>query len=76
MVLRSVVEKMLYKDQTIHIGSCIDVMKSMEKNSIQTAVTSPPYNIQKKYGEYKDDINFSDWKELMDQTFKGVNKVI
>jgi len=67
---------MIYKNQTIHIGSCIDVMKSIKKNTIQTVVTSPPYNINKKYGAYNDDIDFQEWKELIDKAFKGVNKVL
>ena len=41
---------MKFKQQEILIGNCIDVMhQKIKKKSIQTVVTSPPYNIGKSY---------------------------
>ncbi len=64
------------KNQTIYIGDCINLMKNLKAKSIQTAVTSPPYNINKNYGKYNDDINFDDWKELINNTFSGIKRVL
>ena len=41
--------------EIIH-GSCLDVMKNFDNGTIQTIITSPPYNLEKKY-EKKQDIN-------------------
>ncbi len=67
---------MLYKDHTIYIGNCVDILKKIKKNSVQTVVTSPPYNIKKNYGSYNDNINFSEWEGLIDDVFKGVKRVL
>ena len=68
---------MKFKDQEIFIGNCIDVIRQkIDTESIQTVITSPPYNINKKYGAYSDDIDFNDWKDLMHQTFKAVDLVL
>tara|TARA_B100001123_G_scaffold448680_1_gene610851 strand:- start:207 stop:995 length:789 start_codon:yes stop_codon:yes gene_type:complete len=68
---------MKFKDQEILIGNCIDVMRQkIDTESIQTVVTSPPYNINKKYGAYSDDVDFKDWKDLMNETFKAVDLVL
>lgn len=36
-------------DIIIYPGSCLDLMKQIPDNSIQLIITSPPYNIGKKY---------------------------
>lgn len=35
---------------------CIDWMNSQEEQSIDTIITSPPYNLDIKYGKYQDDL--------------------
>jgi adenine-specific DNA-methyltransferase len=68
---------MKYKKHEIYIGNCIDVMdKKILDNSIQTAITSPPYNIDKKYGQYNDNIEFEAWSDLIDGTFKQLSRVL
>lgn len=49
---------------------------SIKKKSIQSVITSPPYNINKKYGYYKDDIDFGDWESLIDGCFKEVKNIL
>jgi site-specific DNA-methyltransferase (adenine-specific) len=39
----------------IYNENCVDFMKKLSSNSVDVIVTSPPYNINKKYGLYKDD---------------------
>jgi site-specific DNA-methyltransferase (adenine-specific) len=35
---------------------CIDWMNSQEEKSIPCIITSPPYNLDIKYGKYQDDL--------------------
>ncbi len=44
-------------------GDCLEVMKDWPDNCVDLVVTSPPYNIGKDYGEYRDD---RPWPEFMD----------
>jgi adenine-specific DNA-methyltransferase len=68
---------MKYKNHQIFIGNCLDVMEQkILDQSIQTIVTSPPYNINKKYGKYNDNIAFEAWTDLIDGTFKHANRVL
>ena len=68
---------MKFKEQEIFIGDCVDVMhQKIEKKSVQTVITSPPYNIKKKYGAYSDNLDFQEWKDLIDKTFKAVKNVL
>jgi adenine-specific DNA-methyltransferase len=67
---------MKIKNHKIYIGDCNEVMKTIQTKSIQTIVTSPPYNLKKNYGAYKDDIDFNAWKNLIDQTFKNAKKIL
>ena len=67
---------MKFKNHKIYIGDCCNVMKKIPKNSIQTIVTSPPYNIKKKYGKYKDNIEFDEWKKLIEKTFHNAKRIL
>ena len=60
----------------LYTGDCTKVMKKIPNSSVQSVVTSPPYNINKKYGDYVDNINFEDWKELINNTFIEVKNVL
>ena len=35
------------------IGDCVEALRTMAPNSVNTIVTSPPYNLNKKYGVTK-----------------------
>jgi adenine-specific DNA-methyltransferase len=62
--------------QKILTGNCLEQMNLLDDESISLAVTSPPYNIKKNYGHYKDKVSFDDWKILIDGVFKEVNRVL
>ena len=64
----------MFKNQKILIGDCREKLKEIKKESISLAVTSPPYNIEKKYGKYKDKVSLEKWKELIREVFLLVNK--
>lgn len=55
------------KDCFYTIAECVETMKSMPKNSVNTIVTSPPYNLDKKYGKYNDNRSFAEWEELIEK---------
>lgn len=57
-------------------GDCRQLIKKLDSESIHTAVTSPPYNIGKKYGLYLDDVALEEWKNLIDETTKEVSRVL
>jgi site-specific DNA-methyltransferase (adenine-specific) len=40
----------------LHLQDCIDWMNSQPENSIPCIITSPPYNLDIKYGTYQDDL--------------------
>ncbi|MCB0078736.1 MAG: hypothetical protein KDD73_15095, partial [Anaerolineales bacterium] len=39
---------------TIYLGDCLDLMSDMPEQSVQLAITSPPYNIGKAYEDVMD----------------------
>jgi len=57
-------------------GDCRQLIKKLDSESIHLAVTSPPYNIGKKYGIYSDDVALEEWKKLIDETTKEVSRVL
>jgi site-specific DNA-methyltransferase (adenine-specific) len=40
----------------LHLQDCIDWMNAQPENSIPCIITSPPYNLNIKYGTYQDDL--------------------
>jgi adenine-specific DNA-methyltransferase len=63
-------------DSYYTIGDCINTMKSMPEKSVNTIVTSPPYNLDKKYGKYDDNKPFEEWESLIDETAKNAFKIL
>lgn len=58
------------------IGDCIQVMDSMNSNTVNTIITSPPYNLDKKYGKYDDNRPMEEWEELIRQTAISAQRVL
>lgn len=52
---------------SIHQGDCLDLLKSIPNDSVDMAFADPPFNLKKKYGAYKDDLNVSAYIEWCDQ---------
>jgi DNA modification methylase len=52
-------------DVTLYLGDCMDVMKGMEDNSVDTVITDPPWNVGKDYGIYKDNLSYEKYTELI-----------
>jgi len=45
------------KDYKLIVNDCIDWMSNQKQNSIDCIITSPPYNLNIKYGDYNDSIS-------------------
>lgn len=58
------------------IGDCRELLKTVPSKSVRLVVTSPPYNIGKPYGKYKDKISLIDWEELIDDVTKEVCRIL
>jgi adenine-specific DNA-methyltransferase len=58
------------------IGECVETMNNMPANSVNTIVTSPPYNLDKKYGKYDDNKPFEEWEKLIEDTAKSAFHIL
>lgn len=67
----------LIENNSILCVDCIEGMSKLDDNSVELAVTSPPYNINKDYGDYKDNmqwIDFMFWNEKVLKEMVRVSK--
>lgn len=62
--------------QIVKFGSCIDVLESIKYESIALVVTSPPYNLNKPYGKYKDKVGIEQWCNLISEATKKIYKIL
>lgn len=65
-------------DDNLHIefGDCRVLLKNVETSSITTIITSPPYNIGKKYGKYQDNIDLDEWLQLIEDVSEEAFRVL
>lgn len=57
-------------------GDCRELIKDIPDKSVKMVVTSPPYNIAKNYGKYKDDVGIEEWKMLISEVTKEIHRVL
>jgi adenine-specific DNA-methyltransferase len=57
-------------------GDSRDLIKNIKDESINLVVTSPPYNIGKNYGKYKDKVSLEEWKNLISDITEQVARVL
>ena len=58
------------------IGDCRELFKTVPDGSVRLVVTSPPYNIGKPYGTYKDKIALNDWQELISDVTRKARRIL
>lgn len=58
------------------IGDCRELLKEIPDESVRLVVTSPPYNIGKPYGHYKDKIPLDKWQELISDVTREVYRIL
>ena len=66
---------MLNLNKTHHID-CLEGMKLLEPGSIDVIITSPPYNIGKKYGDHHDSMPPGDYLTWMHDVAKECHRVL
>jgi len=57
-------------------GDCIELMQKLPENSIDLIITSPPYNVDKKYSNYNDSRLLSDYHRWLRRASKEMYRVI
>lgn len=60
----------------IHVMDCLEGMKHIEEKSIDVIVTSPPYNIGKKYNGYDDERPRSEYLDWMEAVAKESTRIL
>lgn len=58
------------------LGDAIDELKKIESNSIDLIVTDPPYNLNKDYGETKDNLFHEEYIEFSRAWLKEAHRVL
>lgn len=64
------------KDCFYTIADCVETLNKMSRKSVNTIITSPPYNLDKKYGKYKDNGSFEEWENLIDKVSQAAFDVL
>jgi len=62
--------------QELILGDCLEVLKTFEPNSIDTIITSPPYNLGIKYNTYNDKIESEKYLTLIENVFTECKRVL
>jgi len=55
---------------------CIEGMNQLKDNSIDLAVTSPPYNIGIDYNEYEDQKEWSEYEIFIKKVFRNIYRIL
>jgi adenine-specific DNA-methyltransferase len=58
------------------IGDCLDIFSHMKNESVNIGVTSPPYNLDKKYGKYDDNKPMEEWEALIENVAIQMYRVL
>ncbi len=68
----------MIKEDNIYIdfGDSRELLKKIPDSSVKLVVTSPPYNIGKNYGKYKDKISLEEWKILINDITKEIYRIL
>lgn len=57
-------------------GDCLDVLPTMENESVDLVITSPPYNLGKDYDSYEDDKRYFDYLDFLEKVWRGCYRVL
>ena len=60
----------------VDFGDSRNLLKTIPDASVKLVITSPPYNIGKPYGKYKDKIPLNEWKELISDVTKEIYRIL
>ncbi len=62
--------------QTVINGDCLEVISSFQEKSIDVIITSPPYNIGKKYNTYSDNLKKQEYLNWLEKVFLELKRVL
>jgi len=57
-------------------GDARNLIEDIKDETVNLAVTSPPYNIGKDYGSYEDNISLEEWKSLIDEISSKIYRIL
>lgn len=60
----------------VNLGDCVDLMSSLPPNSVQMVFADPPFNLNKKYGTYHDNLPFNEYMEWTESWIKAAVRVL
>ena len=63
-------------DVMLYLEDCLDGMKKLEDSSVDAIVTSPPYNLNIKYGKYDDDKPRQEYLDWLVEIFREGKRVL
>lgn len=68
----------MIKSEKVYIdfGDTRNLIKKLDKESVDLVITSPPYNIGKKYGKYNDNLSLEEWKDFINSITKEIYRIL
>jgi site-specific DNA-methyltransferase (adenine-specific) len=60
----------------LYQGDCLKVLPTLEDESIDLVVTSPPYNVGVDYGDYKDSLDYEVYLDWLDKIWNECFRVL
>ena len=63
-------------EQTVIVGDCLDQMRAMAAGSISAVVTSPPYNLGKKYRLHRDNMPITEYLAWQGEVAKELCRLL
>lgn len=60
----------------IYNVDCLEGLSKLKEKSIDCIITSPPYNVGKKYNQYEDKKDYSEYLNFMKEVFLGSKRVL
>lgn len=64
------------RDCFFSIADCVETMAQMPLGIVNTIVTSPPYNLDKSYGQYNDKRSFPEWEGLIENVAREAFRIL
>jgi len=61
---------------TLLEGDCLQWFSQLKDESIDFIITSPPYNVEKNYGDYKDNLPYDDYLDWLDLVWQECYRVL
>jgi len=69
-------EKPKIEPGKIICGDVLEIMKGLPENSIQLAITSPPYNVGKNYDNHNDKMDYKDYLNWLEKVWQETKRVL